>query len=118
MSQKTLKELFEFPLIVTAFTSGRKDIYAAVQYPREYEYLGGALQEWIQQALNEKAERDFSEPLRWELEYAIQDGIEVWWCKCPYCGCRTGQGLIYPYCPCCGKHTDQPEGSKEEKIGS
>ena len=71
MSEKTLKELLEFPFVVTAFTSGKKEIYAAVQYPREYERLGDSLGEWVKKAMYEKWEREFEKPLCMNRYYVV-----------------------------------------------
>ena len=63
-----------------------------------------SLQDWITSALNEKYERDFSEPKRW-----IQDTV---WIMCPFCSAnyKVGQGY-HNYCGNCGQ---QLEPSEEE----
>jgi len=110
MGQETLKELLKFPLIVLSFTSDKNEIYAAVQYPRNYSYLGNELQEWIQQALNEKMEQEINEPLCWKRTSSVT------WFQCPNCkeeeqfpGPVISTQGFYKYCPHCGRRLNPPE---------
>jgi len=106
MSQ-TLKELLKPPFKADGgkikgqenhpyLTAFYKNLAQGVNYDNTYL-------EWIAAALNEKYERDFSEPMRWiKTEHG---------CKCPKCkkkllGANTAN--VYKYCPHCGQELDKP----------
>jgi len=65
------------------------------------------------EALNEKWERDFSEPLRWEKASNHPDEAS----GCPNCGMYVGIGKddyrFWNHCPCCGQKLAPPEDGKE-----
>ena len=66
------------------------------------------LLEYIAEALNEKWERDFGEPLRWESK-------GHYWHKCPKCGANyyIFKG-IHNHCPSCGVRLLPLEETKDE----
>ena len=67
---------------------------------------------WTAEAMNEKYERDFGEPMRWK-EVAFTDD----W-KCPECeqefylNGHSPDKLSYNYCPNCRQRLLPPEGSE------
>jgi len=64
------------------------------------------LLDFIAAALNEKWERDFSEPLRWTR---ISWGIY----ECPKCKDTQDEGNLTNYCPHCGQKLAEPENKGE-----
>lgn len=62
---------------------------------------------FIEAALNEKCERDFSEPLRWIRNRSL--GVD--WIDCPKCkhGLQEGTKDLN-FCPFCGQRLLPPEG--------
>jgi hypothetical protein len=81
------------------------------QYFENGDRLQDEFKDFVVQALNEKWERDYGEPLRWEKESAETVDGKVFWTKCPKCDCRTPHGYIYHYCPSCGQRLLPPEGN-------
>ena len=67
---------------------------------------GVELRNYLFKALNEKAERDFAEPLRWIKSRSL--GID--WIDCPKCkhGLQEGTKDLN-FCPHCGQKLDPPE---------
>jgi hypothetical protein len=67
--------------------------------------------EWVCAALNEKAERDFTEQMQWIIE---GDGFNISpYLVCPKCKMEPGliwdgesieELSVFEYCPRCGKH--------------
>jgi len=66
--------------------------------------------EFLAAALNEKAERDLAEPLRWiEIKHGAWDGGSAY--KCPKCDIRTDEDVVaaeYSFCPHCGRNLLPP----------
>jgi len=71
--------------------------------------------DFVIDALNEKAERDFGEPLRWIFEYNEEEG--EYWTTCPECKkTQVYSDDVDPpdlkeqkYCSNCGHRVDPPE---------
>ena len=76
-------------------------------------YYSGYASKFIVAALNEKWERDFGEPLRWEKLSNHPDEAS----GCPNCGMYVGIGKddyrFWNHCPCCGQKLAPPEDGKE-----
>jgi len=75
-----------------------------------------AIETFITAALNEKWERDFSEPLKWIFEYNEEDG--EYWVTCPKCK-KTDMYSDdndppdlreQKYCCHCSQRLDPPQG--------
>ena len=63
---------------------------------------GVELRNYLFKALNEAAERDFSEPLRWiEVDFPERQGYQC--PKCEHIGWKN-----YNYCPMCGRRLFPP----------
>jgi hypothetical protein len=110
MSQQTLKELFKPTFRKYCYkrkiSNEKGKLHINWHKTRDLN-LDDDIGEYICSALNEKAERNFGDPMRW-----ITDDIDY---KCPACntnfffnghtpdvwGCR--------YCPHCGQRLDVPE---------
>ena len=71
------------------------------------------LLQFVTQALNEKWERDFSEPLHWITCYMG----DVEYLRCPECDWDDSQfdhETFFNYCPCCGQRLLPPEEVQEK----
>jgi len=95
-------------ILFCSFLNGYGDIKSTQEERRmQYEYM-----EFIAAALNEKWERDFGEPSRWELdnEYGYR-GV-----RCPKCVTEYEVFLEdiedWKYCPHCGQKLLSPEDDK------
>ena len=107
----TLKELLKPPFMVNNCNiySSRIHVLRTTDMGITKE-LRDELVKFTVAAMNEKWERDFGEPLRWEMESATTVDGEVFWTKCPKCGCRPPSGYLnYPYCPHCSQRLLPPE---------
>jgi len=115
MSQQTLKELLK-PLFI--FDGSR--LYFDKQNRFLIQLLGNdpfnstteeikSIENFITTALNEKRERDFSEPLRW-IKKCIYGMYAIF---CPKCDFSTSMNGImdddFKYCPHCGQRLYPPE---------
>jgi hypothetical protein len=65
--------------------------------------MAKTIAKWIKDALNEKRDRDYGEPLRWIAE-RIKKTI---WGTCPKC--ERASKVLTPYCPHCGQKLNPPE---------
>jgi hypothetical protein len=91
MSKQTLKELIKLPFVYNGDMIFSSDKAASLDV-----FYKGALSDfgdWAADALNEKAERDFGEPMRWREKRAIV--------RCPKCD--FGAISYSNYCPSCGQ---------------
>ena len=72
---------------------------------------------WISAAMNEKAEREFGEPLRW-IEHPIPGHCSRY--ECPKCGKYIGHYVNsktisrYKHCEYCGQRLLPPEGESTD----
>ena len=117
----TLKDLLKPPFFRN--TSSCRDIYCKTQLDTErtgvleidisgrssFSYREGGVQLWeeiiefVVNALNEKWERDFGEPLRWKF-------IGNYWYECEKCGAQYQMiGSKHDHCPHCGQRLFPPE---------
>jgi len=106
MSQE-LREMLKPPFTFNPYDKLRdsdgKDIM-------QFAYYSGYVSKFIVAALNEKAERELNEPLRWIIdnEYGYR-GV-----RCPKCGTEyecfyEDIKEDYKYCPHCGQKLAEPE---------
>ena len=74
------------------------------QYFENGEALQDEFKEFLVEALNEKWERDYGEPLRWILVNEQPDNCAETCCpRCECNVCQIGHGVdFYDYCPSCG----------------
>ena len=83
----------------------------------QYFENGGELQDtfkdFLVEALNEKWERDYGEPLRWEI-IIIDSGNNLKIGECPKCKKTCNYTKKYNYCPSCGTWLLPPEEEKSE----
>jgi len=70
------------------------------------EQLQKELREFVEQALNEKWERDFTGPPRWQRELTCQ-GKPSKFSSCPKCTYITDK--VTNYCPSCGRRLLPPK---------
>ena len=126
MSQKTLKDLLKPPfkwgenyaifdsqkkvtgnILFCSFLNGYGDrADTQEEWRLQNEYM-----DFIVAAMNEKAERDHVEPLRWIVVRTDTGYFDH--SICPYCK-KIPSPLDTPsYCPNCGRRVDQPEWRKE-----
>jgi hypothetical protein len=110
MWQKTLKELLKPPFSVCK--DGiviDRDGWALFMIGCPPILENAKFGDWIAAALNEKWERDFSEPLRWIPTLGSSSRN-----TCPKC---KNVAIInsdkFYYCPFCGQKLDPPEGEKQ-----
>jgi len=118
MCQQTLKDRLKLPFescggrIKDADGRRLADIYELVftSHDGDYVKLIMQLSDFITAAMNEKADREFSEPLRWE-KARYED-----WYKCPKClhereftTAFIYMSGFYKYCPNCGQRLDPAE---------
>jgi hypothetical protein len=66
---------------------------------------------FILAAMNQKWERENSEPLRWIPKVKDMGGWKFKYNECPSCG--FGGENKDNYCPYCGQKLDPPEGEKQ-----
>jgi len=108
MKPTTLKELLKPPCklwedgdiansdgLIIARSMLHKSFSYAYPYNRPLLQESG---EFITAAINEKLERDFGEPLRWEVEGKPAD---YYLFRCPKC--KGIHNQMYNYCPSCGQ---------------
>jgi len=101
-----LKELLKPPFIPSnqgvVLNSLREPILITSESKIERE--NEKVSEFIAAAMNEKYERDYSEPLRW---------TRICWgtYKCPKCKVTQDEGDLTSYCPHCGQKLDPPENT-------
>ena len=125
----TLKEVIKFPFkhddcavgdVLCSFRTAGGGIeqrrvmqirgWGSFQYYENGEELQDEFKDWVVQALNEKLERDFGEPLRWEYdEFDVNDFTVGCFIECPEC--KAGYEYdhnyenffqMHHYCPSCG----------------
>jgi len=108
MSQQTLKELLKPP-----FRHKGGDVLDAndkrIVQTCILLYKNKTISRFVAAALNEKWERDFSEPLRW-IKKCIYGMYVIF---CPKCDFSTSMNGImdddFKYCPHCGQRLYPPE---------
>ena len=85
--------------------------WGVFQYYKNGEALQDAFMDFIVNALNERWEREFSEPLRWKEESYEHSEIVTW--HCPKCeeGYVIGRAEMqsFFYCPKCGVNLLPPK---------
>jgi hypothetical protein len=121
MSEQTLKELLKMPFEFDNNLSlclGDNFILDVLfkNWDTEEDNIV-AVKKFVEQALNEKRERDFGEPMRWKMN-PEELLVNQPWCECPKCGLgRYGKPQPhYHYCPSCGQRLLSPEeGVKDER---
>jgi len=94
-----LKDILKPPFKVTAYLYGGNDIEVSVRLSEHKRDLKYKLKYWIADALNEKAEREFAEPLKWG-----KTGLHF---VCPKCDNHTP--FSFSFCPHCGQKLLKPE---------
>jgi len=67
--------------------------------------------DWAAEALNEKAEREWGEPLRWEMIRHHSGGTNYDLVRCRKCLITTyhNSNDKYDFCPHCGRKLAEPE---------
>jgi predicted RNA-binding Zn-ribbon protein involved in translation (DUF1610 family) len=113
MNEKTLKGLLEPPFAVHGHRTSDGYVSFDLNYPAWCygEELEDAAREFAEQALTEKWEHDFCEPMRWEIVTA--DNVS--YLSCPVCNRHIvidNQGIdmgLWRHCPQCGKRLKSPE---------
>jgi len=104
MKPATLKELLKSPLSVILGFSGAEGISISVVCNVLHRHLGNKIKDWVNAALEEKYEREYSEPLRWiKVDFPEKQGYQC--PKCEHIGWKN-----YNYCPMCGQELYPPEG--------
>jgi ribosomal protein S27E len=100
---KTLKETLKYPFIPSkhgVVLNNERDVFLVTSESKiERECKNISI--FIVDALNEKYERDFNEPLQWWK----RDGF--WKCRCPKC--KNDSIEFFNYCPNCGQRLLQPK---------
>jgi predicted RNA-binding Zn-ribbon protein involved in translation (DUF1610 family) len=71
------------------------------------KHLEDEFHNFQEQALNEKWERDYGEPLQWMRERATCGAVFLY--RCPKCLSEAGSD--YAYCQSCGQRLLPPEGN-------
>ena len=107
MRQQTLEELLKPPFRRT-IDGSIYDLYNDMICSISAKFVSNKLvRKFVEQALNEKWERDFGEPLRWK----ITDSRNEY--ECPKCKrllhSEAAMLWYYSYCPHCGQKLDPPE---------
>jgi len=106
----TLKEILKPPFTCNQFGAvdlGHRiwvNVINHIQFytPEEADAFNAELFQFVTQALNEKWERDFGEPLRWNVNER-DTGL-----LCPKCDGYTGM-LVSKFCPHCGRRLLPPK---------
>jgi len=99
---RELKEMLKTPFIVDgAHIYDSKGLYVTS--------ADDVFIHFINDAMNEKAERDFAEPLRWQTDEEKFVGNSQWY-FCPKCrsGSYTYISRLSNYCPHCGRKLGKP----------
>jgi hypothetical protein len=99
----TLKELLKPPFSYDLVTYGIHDKSLEIVCKLTVAEKIGDVGRFTEQAMNEKWERDYGEPLRWWK----RDGY--WKCRCPKC--LKDAMDFYDFCPSCGQRLLPPEGN-------
>jgi hypothetical protein len=100
---KKLIEILKYPFIPSkhgVVLNNERDVFLITSESR-IERECKDISMFIANALNEKYNRDFSEPLRWWK----RDGF--WKCRCPKC--KNDSNDFYDYCPHCGQRLLPPK---------
>jgi hypothetical protein len=113
MSKQILKNLLKPPFYIGCsgcIHDSNTRLVAFPEYVSEGKIIQAKFNEFVLQALNEKWERDFGEPMRWiyhEPKHVSQIGSLY---ECPKC--HNLQVKESNYCPRCGQKLYPPEGKE------
>jgi len=111
--RQEVKDLLKPPFSITTYFGGAKYVDITIKMPEIYRHLRNALQEWITAALNEKAEREWGELLKWIRVWRDAECLlEGSYLKCPKCSGVTWDEDDINYCPHCGQKLAEPENKE------
>jgi len=106
MSKKILKEMLKPPYKRDGAKIKLTDLMWLELHNKD-NILNVSLLDFTATAINEKYERDFRKPLRWEY---VKPGKRF--VRCPKCPDFIFENHGYNCCPNCGRKLDPPEETK------